>query len=273
MRLFILKNIFLFIFLFSIHQSFAYDNHPIGARSAALGISSLNFSDIWSSFNNQAGLSKIKNISVGFSYENRFFLNSLSSKSLAFALPTKSGVFALDFNYFGFELFNETKFGFAFGKSFGENFSAGIQLDYLYTHIAENYGNKGILTGEAGLQAKVAKKLFLGVHIFNPFRVKLADYNNERVPAIMRLGLLYKISDKVLLAVETEKDIDFKPLFKTGLEYHIVKQIFLRTGLSTNPTEYCFGFGLELKIFKIDFATKTNSILGCTPVISMIYDF
>ncbi|MDD5571796.1 MAG: hypothetical protein PHD97_11670 [Bacteroidales bacterium] len=255
------------------NYSFSYNNHPIGARSASMGNTSLNFSDIFSSFNNQAGLSKLKNTSAGFSYENRFLLNNLSSKSVAFALPTKSGVFGVDINYFGFELYNESKLGLAFGKSFGKNFFAGIKFDYLYTHIAENYGNKGIITGEAGLQARVAKNLFLGVHVFNPFRVKLADYNNERIPAIMSLGLLYKISEKVQLVVETEKDIDYKPVFKTGLEYHIVKQIFVRTGISTNPMECCFGFGLEFKNFKIDFAAKSNPVLGYTPIISIIYNF
>ena len=56
---------------------------------------------------------------------------------------------------------------------FGENFSAGIQLDYLTTKIGEGYGNNGVVAGEFGLQAKPLKNLTIGAHIFNPSRAKI----------------------------------------------------------------------------------------------------
>ena len=264
--LFFIITFHLFVF------SYAFNNSPIGARSTSIGDASLCIVDVWSVFNNQAGLSKIKKISTGFSYENKFLINNLSSKSFVFALPTKSGVFGICTNYFGYDLYNELKTGLAYGKSFGDIFSIGVQIDYLHTHIGETYGNKGILTCEAGIQAKLTKELFIGVHIFNPIRAKLANYFDERVSTIMKLGLLYKISEKVQFAVETEKDIKLKQIFKFGLEYHLIKQIFIRTGMQTNPTQNSFGFGFDFKNFKIDVGSKIDYTLGYSSTLSLFYD-
>src|SRR3954470_24173291 len=74
----------------------ATGSYPIGARSAALSDASVTYSDIWCSFNNQAGLAKLKGCTAGVDYVNRFLLPEFSTRSFAVALPTKnSGVFAL----------------------------------------------------------------------------------------------------------------------------------------------------------------------------------
>ena len=247
------------------------DNNPIGGRSAAMGNASVAFSDIWAIHNNQAGLANLKSISAGFYYENRYSLKELSMKSGAFILPTKSGVFGLSMNYFGYKNYNEQKIGLAYAKSFGERFSAGLQMDYLSTHIGEEYGNKRTFTFELGVIAELTENLCLGAHIFNPARVKLNDYNNERIPTIAKLGLSYKFSEKLLLSIETEKDINFEPEFKGGIEYKIIKEIYIRTGISTNPVLNTFGFGIEIKRLKIDFASSLHPVLGYSPQISMVY--
>ncbi|HEY6160158.1 MAG TPA: hypothetical protein VI112_03015, partial [Bacteroidia bacterium] len=233
---------------------------------------SVTLSDAWSTFNNQAGLGFMKNIAVGTYYEDRFMLKQLSSKAFAFALPVPGGTFGLSYSSFGYSAYSENKYGLAFGKSFGENISAGIQMDYLTTHIIENYGSKGTLVAEAGMQFKVLKKLTMGVHVYNLTRSKLADYDNERVPTVMRLGLTYKFSDKVFVSVETEKDMDRKSVLKAGAEYMVAKVLYIRAGIASNPSLSCFGFGLNLKGFKIDITATYHSVLGFTPQMGLGYD-
>ena len=91
----------------------------------------------------------------------------------------------------------------------------------------------------------------IGAHVFNPTRSKISDYNDERLPTIIRFGGDYDFSDKVKVAVETEKDMAQKAVFKAGIEYKPVKEFYLRAGIGTNPTLTCFGFGINLKNFKI----------------------
>ena len=146
-------------------------------------------------------------------------------------------------------------------------------MDYLTTKIAEGYGSKGLLAAEIGIQSKPIKGLTIGAHVFNPTRAKIAEYNNERLPTILRLGADYNFSDKIILAVETEKDISQKAIFKAGLEYKAVKEFYLRLGIATNPTLSSFGFGLNLKNFKIDFSANYHQTLGVVPQLGLTYSF
>jgi len=210
------------------------DNFSLGAKSWGMGNASVAIADEWSAHHNQAGLAKLKSISAGIYFENKFLQPDLGLKAGVIALPTKNGTFGLVVSQFGFDLYNEQKVGLAFAKQLFEKFSFGVQFDYLSTNIQE-YGKKGMLTVEAGIQAEIAKNVMLGAHLYNPFKTKLTDTYNERVPTIMKLGLAYKFSEKVIMSIETEKDADFKPFFKSGLEYHIMEALYLRIGISTNP--------------------------------------
>jgi len=249
------------------------ENFPIGARSAAMGNASVSLSDVWSAQQNQAGLGFVKNISAGVYYENRFSLKELSLKGAVIALPVKGGTFGLCISNFGYSLYSENKYSFSFAKAFSSKFSMGIAMDYLTTKIAEGYGSKGLFAAEVGIQSKPIKGLTIGAHIFNPTRAKLSDYNNERIPTIIRLGADYNFSDKVILALETEKDIAQKSIFKAGIEYKAVKEFYLRAGIGTNPTLSSFGFGLNLKNFKLDFSANYHQVLGFSPQFALTYIF
>jgi len=241
-----------------------------GARSAGMGGASVSLSDAWAVHNNQAGLGFVKSFTAGAYYENRFLMNSLSIKSGAVAMPTKQGTFGLAFTSFGYSLFSQNKIGLGFGKLFGEKFSAGIQMDYLSTKISE-YGSKNIFAAELGIQANPLKNLTIGAHVFNPTREKMADYNDEKIPTILRIGFDYKFSDKVFTAIETEKDIDHKAIVKMGVEYRPVKEFFIRAGVATNPSLSCFGIGINLKNIQLDIASSYHSVLGLSPQIGLTY--
>lgn len=249
------------------------DNSPTGARFAGIGNAAVSLSDLWSVQHNQAGLAYIKNIQAGIYYENRFLIKELGLKSSALAIPLKAGTIGLNISSFGYSSYSENKYGLSFAKAFGENISAGVQLDYLTTNIAEGYGKKNAIAGEAGVQARLVKGLTIGMHIFNPTRTRLAKYDDERIPTILRLGLDYKFSQKLIVAIETEKDINYKAVFKAGLEYLPIKELYLRAGISTNPALSSFGFGLNLKQFKLDIAASYHSVLGVSPQVGLKYEF
>lgn len=250
---------------------FANGNTAHGARSSGLGNASVTLSDVWSSANNQAGLAYLENVSGGIYYEDRFLLEELSLKAASVIVPLKAGVFGISTSSFGNKLYAESNYGLAFAKTFGPAVAAGVQLNYLSTKIGEGYGNIGIPTVEMGLQVKLTKKLTFGSHIFNPTRAKRADYNNERIPTVMRMGMDYRFSEKVFIVAEVRKDIIDKPVFKLGVEYNPHKKLYLRTGFSTNPSVSTLGFGLHLKKLKIDFTSSFDSVLGFTPHAGLMY--
>src|SRR5215212_5183908 len=95
---------FFIVWLFSYNTLFAgSENISAGARSSAVANASVCYGDLWSAFNNQAGLASIKKITGGVYFENRFGISELGIKSFAFALPVgESATVALSGTYFGY---------------------------------------------------------------------------------------------------------------------------------------------------------------------------
>lgn len=263
----------LFIFLccssFSLfgQNGSSYSN---SAKSIAMGHTGINFTDIHSLFTNQAGLANLEESSFLLSAERRFSLAELNNFNAGFALPTSSGTFGLSIHYFGFEQYNETKIGFAYGRKLMEKLSVGLQFDVLNTRIPE-YGSKNLFTFELGLQSELSKQLTLGFHLFNPIKQEIAE--EEYLPTVIQTGITYSPTKKVAINVELEKDIDFPFTIKTGINYEMVDNFWLRVGFNTEPAAVSFGIGYLMKNgFRLDVASTYHQELGFTPAISLGYD-
>ena len=270
----IMKNIVSCIVFVACMNSICHaggDNYPIGARSAGMSTASVVFTDIWSSANNQAGLGYLERPAAAVFYENRLNVKSLSVQSGAFAVPVQATTIGVNYRYFGYSKYNESKFGLAVGKKMGEKFALGVQMDYFHTHIDGDYGNYGVLCGEIGLLCEPVERLFVGAHLFNVSQSKQKVSLDERVPTIMRFGVGYIIQDKATISIETEKNLRMDAVFKAGLEYSPVGDLFLRCGMSTGHMyQYAFGLGYSWKNFTIDMAFSHHKFLGYSPHISLI---
>jgi hypothetical protein len=265
----------LFLFMSGAILKAANDNLPVGARSAGMAHASICVNDVWAVQQNQAALATLKNAEAGVFSQIVYPNSKVLMNAVAVASPFKYGVISGTFTRLGFKnLYNESKYGLGYSRQFGKAISAGMQLNYLSTFIGDNnYGSRGTVAVEAGFIAEVIKNLRIGVHVYNPTRSKTAQYNNERVPTILKMGLQYTFSDKVFTSIEVEKDIANKPILKIGAEYRIVKEVYLRGGLSNNPSLNAAGFGIEIKKFNLDFAAAFHPQMGVSPQIGLRYRF
>jgi len=245
--------------------------NPIGARAYGLAGNSILFQDFWSTENNPAGLGFLEQWGAGFSYENQFLESEFANKALAFAHPFKAAAFGLSFTQFGFSNFQENKVGLSYGRALGENIAMGVQLNYLSTSIGEGYGSRSSFSGTIGLQAKINRKISIAAVIINPNRAERAEFDDERYPSLIKLGMAYVFSKKVDAYTEVVKDIDFDANLKVGLEYQAMEKIVFRAAYATNPALTAFGFGVKLKQFQLDVASGFDSNLGFSPQLSIAY--
>lgn len=268
-----MKKLLFPLFIFFFTNAHAGDNPVIGARSLGMaGCGTALTGDLWNAHNNQAGLAFVKNFQAGAFYESRFLVNDLGMKAVAAAMPTKFGVFGMEVTSLGLgKLYSENKVGVAYARTFGPKFSASVQLNYFNTHIGENYGSSSTASGEFGLIAIPVKNLAIGFHMYNPTRSKLKGGLDERLPTVMRLGTVYSFSDRVLISVEAEKDVDYKPVVRGGLEYRPVPNFYLRAGAASNPNLMAFGFGIVMKKLRLDIASTFHSQLGFSPSVGLQY--
>ena len=266
-----MKKLFLSLFLIPLLSYSGNENYALGGKATGMGNTGLCFSDVWAIRYNQASLADISKITAGISYESRFLTKSLGIQSLAFALPTNSGTFGLNYTGVGDNLYRETKLGLGYGMKLAKKFNLGIRINYHQIKLGNNYGTKQNITFEIGLLTKINKNLKLGFHLFNPLNVTLNDYQQEIIPVIFNLGINYKFSEKINTNIEIEKDIDFKPNIKIGIEYKPVKNMFIRTGIETNPMIPSIGFGIIYKQFNLDISSSFHPILGITPTLGITY--
>ena len=262
------KLILPLFFLNSLFISANNDKNSLGGKAAGMGNASVTFSDVYAVFSNQAGLADLEGISIGIYAENRFLISDLNLFAAAFAYPTKSGTFGLGVVYFGNSGYNETKIGLAYGRKLFEKISVGAELDYVGLAI-EEHGGKSTFTFGIGLQYNINKLISVGAHVYNPMRISLTDVDTDKLPSIIKFGLSFTPSDKILIATEAEHNIDSSTMFKFGLDYNVIDKLNLRAGFSTNPTAFTFGVGLELKSFGIDIAGGYHPVLGYSPALSV----
>lgn len=268
------KNLFLILLLIPYALYAIHDPTTIGARSISMGNISVVGTDFHSLYHNQAAMAYYGKSSVGLDYDQGFFADkNLSTKSVGAIINTGIGSLGVQMKYFGFQLYNEQKVGLAYGRKLGKYLAIGVQLDYFRTYIGQDYGNAQALSFEIGFYSKLSEKLELGAHILNPIGMTIGNEFKESLPIGFKFGLLYHIDENLLIACEVEKTLTEKAIYKFGLEYLISNYFSVRTGLSTQPTLFSFGMGLNLQKWHLDVGTAYHQNLGFTPRISLYFNF
>lgn len=246
---------------------------PTGARFAGMGYTGLTTVDLWSIRLNPAGLAGLDHPMAGVFYQRHWLSADLAQQGLAAAVPLGKGTLGVSGDRFGYTLYNETKVTVGYAMRFGDGLRAAVQVDHLGVRLGENYGHASAFAVEVGMQARLTEALWIGAHVYNPNRVKLGWPYDERIPTLLRAGLGYTFSKKLLMTLEAEKDIDRPERIRLGIEYHPNEVLYLRTGVSSGPVQGHFGAGLRLKRIDIDLAVAVRSQLGTTPIIGLNYRF
>jgi hypothetical protein len=151
--------------------------------------------------------------------------------------------------------------GAGYGYRFGQ-ISLGARVDMLQVSI-EGLGSRRVVLGTLGGQIEVLpNRLTFGASLYNLSQTKLASYQDERVPTVLKAGLAYRPGTQVLLVVETEKDVERAANFKAGLEYRPVPVLAARLGLASLTEQASAGIGLATGSFQLDYAAAFQQALG-----------
>ncbi len=245
-----------------------------GGRSSAMGGAAATFSDLWAVNNNPGAMGFLSQAGAGLYYENRFLLPESGTYGLNVAYPMKkAGVFGLGVSRFGYRLFNRNAVGIRYAKHFSPHISAGIGMNYHYIFIGNGYGNVSAVSAELGVLGRINRELSVAFHLINPARMRLTDYQNQRLPMIIRFGLSYLWAGKVLTSLEADADPEQKPNVKFGIEYTPVSVFIIRGGFSSRPLSGTFGFGMDYKGVRMDMSAIYHQQFGVSPQASFSYSF
>ena len=275
----------LFLSLFSATHLLAQGNGPAGhgARAVALGNASATLSgESWAAANNAAGLGTLTQPTAGAFFENRYLIPSLNTAAVVVALPlgvvapatagqptrAEQGVVGVEAQRFGGELYHEVRLGVAYGYRLGV-VNIGGRLDALQVSF-QDLGSRRVVVGSLGGQAEVVpERLTFGVYLYNLNQAKLADYQDERVPTVLRAGLAYRPTKQVTLLIESEKDVEHAAGVKAGIEYLPTPAVAIRTGYTSLSQQTTGGVGVNAGSFQVDYAAGWHSALGLSQFLSV----
>ncbi|AMR27226.1 hypothetical protein A0257_09025 [Hymenobacter psoromatis] len=289
--MFVLRHLYFFLlFLFTVPLPLlAQGNGPAGhgGRAQALGNASAPLGgEVWAVANNAAGLGSLTRPTAGAYFENRYLIPGLNVAAVALALPlgvvepaagglparASRGVVGVEAQRFGGILYNETRVGAAYGYGLGV-VRVGGRLDALQVSL-QDLGSRRALAASLGGQADILpQRLTLGVYLYNITQAKLADYQDERVPTVLRAGLAYRPGKQVLLLGEAEKDVERAVGFKAGIEYLPTPAVAVRLGYASLSQQSTAGVGLRAGDWQLDYAAGWHNELGLSQYFSVSWQW
>ncbi len=239
-----------------------------GAGEAGMAYVCIMKTGFWSSFHNQANLGYNKSFSLGFNYENRFNIAELATRSAGLIIPAGKTSLAAVYSHFGYSDYRRDMTGLACGMKLSDKISAGVQADYYSIKTSGEYNNSQIITYEAGLIILPSESTQVGVHFFNLLPGSL---KNKLLPTSLRIGAGTYLNKSVFAGIEGEMCTGSKLSIRTGFEYGVSKNLWLRGGYSTDNNSFSFGLGFLAKFVQIDLGFVTYEKLGVTSSASLIF--
>lgn len=244
-----------------------------GAKQIALSNSDAAMcDDVFSVFNNVAGLDRLTKRQVGLFYSpSPFGFKELANGYLCVNQPFSFGSFGFGAMAYGFDLYKENRFTAAFSKQLAAGYFAGVSVNYQTVSI-KNYGNSGTLFFNAGFLCSPVKNLYWGFYVNNFTRSTIGG-EQDQIPTVFNSGFCYTPKEKLFINAAIEKDIDYDPSLKFGIDYAIIPLLSLRMGLSTEPETFTAGLGINYLYFNCDYSILNHPDLGMTHQFGIIINF
>jgi hypothetical protein len=263
------------VLLFSAKTGYSLSNtSPTSSKASGMGNAFVSQYDESSIFYNQAGLANIKKTSIAFYYENRFLVKELSARSGLIAFTTGSGNFAIHYNTTGPSQWSESIAGISYSRYLSKKLSTGLKFNYFGIRLPEENTTVATVSFELGAIYQLNNKTFFGVHIANPYAPAITTLNySVQIPWDLTVGGHTNFSENFTLSYEIEKIESQSSILKVGVQWEATKNVFVRGGLNTNPSQFFTGFGYKTQFLSIDTAFSYHQYLGYSPSVALKFSF
>ena len=288
-----MRNLFLSLFFvsFSFTQVFSSYDY-IGSRATAMsGAVTSGPGGSWSIFHNPAQLSELSGIYFINGYSKIYNLDFLPYSNLGLSYNSYSISFeklSTDIN--GIELSSEAVMslskGFTIYKDKQSTLQSGVRFNLYQYDLGQSSGMEGdgssgsslgsgsTIGLDIGFQGNLHEKYYIAYYLQNINSPSIGQGLGNALPKSISIGLSYRPYDDLLTS------LDFNQLsghmdseIRFGMEYMIMDNLILRTGIQTNPNRFSAGF--LYNVFKTDIAYSfiTHHIMPTTHQLSIGFRF
>ncbi len=266
-----MKLILFFVLITAVNYSFS-QNNP-GAKQIAMSNSDVALSnDVFSIFNNPAGLAQMNWREIGVYYSPApFGFTELANGFVAYNEPFSFGNLTIGGMNYGFDLYKENKIVIGYSYNYLNTIFAGVAFNY-HTVSIQRYGNDASFYLDVGALVYLNNNLRWG---FSWHNINRATFGTEKdqIPTIFNSGFSYDLLSNFSINLAVEKELKYNASFRFGIEYDIIKYLTIRTGFSNEPSRYSTGIGINYSNFSLDYAMFTNQDLGLTHQAGIVFSF
>ncbi|HEX6180239.1 MAG TPA: hypothetical protein VFZ47_03290 [Chitinophagaceae bacterium] len=218
-------------------------NEEISAQVVRPGIDIFNagayyesFTDALTAATQPAALAFCRSFTAGIYGENRFLLQGVQHFMISAVLPVANDGAGVQVCHFKTPAYSHTSAGMGYAKTLGWAI-LGIRFHY-NNIIVPGYSPVNGLDVEAGSNCRLTDQLRLGMCVYLPAG------NKWRSAYRYLMGLGYKISDQLLMVLETGKEENKPAGVHVGIYYRPTQRWTLQLGINTaNAQPYlCTGF-------------------------------
>jgi hypothetical protein len=244
-----------------------------GAKQIAMSNSDVALADdVFSLFNNPAGLAQLNWREIGIFYSpSPYGLHELASGYIAYIEPLGFGSVGVGAMTYGFELYNECKIELSFSTLYKRKFFVGTSLNYHIVSI-KGYGSNSVLYLTVGCLSYLTDDIRFGFFIQNVNQASFTSIGDQ-IPVFLDAGLSYNILTEFSLNITVEKDIRYNASIRSGINYDIADNLSLRLGFANEPAQFSCGIGIHYSMFNFDYAIFTHPDLGLTHQAGLIISF
>jgi hypothetical protein len=162
----------------------------------------------------------------------------------------------------GFSLYRELTTTVTIAKSFDGIFLAGVNVNIDHLAIAR-YGSSSTIGIDVAASMQVTDDVRWGFSLLNVNRPAIGGADGQ-LPEVYITGVTCRPTPFADISFSVIKDVLFPASVRTGVDFSPVGILRLRIGISTEPSRYFAGFGVQVSPVTIDYAVATHEELGLT---------
>jgi hypothetical protein len=119
----------------------------------------------------------------------------------------------------------------------------------------------------------LSNSLEIAFQIINPGRVKIGEYENEKLNFVTNASLCYRSNNKLTLFAEWNQIISGSGILKLAAEYVLNPKVTVRFGAYGKPLNPSFGLSSSQKNVKIHLAFAFHPYLNTSTGGGLTYSF
>lgn len=247
----------------------AFEDMPSGARLHGFAGAAAAFYSYENLYYNPAGIWRASGMQIGVFTGKLFGLDELRHSSVTGVFHTRQVTFGLGAQTFGNNSYRESVVCAGICYKIDQSVYIGAATRYTSLSIT-GYGQAGSLVIDVGGIIAPSGLFQWGWAVRNAGYAEIGKCR-EKLPQSILSGVHILPVRSVQLNMDIYKDVRFPTEYRGGVEIQILPGFLVRSGIATEPSRFTAGFGLNWRLFSVDYAFNTHPYLKITHLFSIVF--